>query len=151
MSASFFSPTDRPELLRRINALTPASQRQWGTMTVGQMLAHCADQVRVTSGQKPISTQMPGFLKKLVKWLMIDLMPRFPRNMGTLKELDANKDMTPPTTFEADRQTLLALIEPARYPEGQTFDHPAFGRLTRDDFGRATWKHLDHHLRQFGV
>jgi hypothetical protein len=29
--------------------------------------------------------------------------------------------------------------------------HPMFGKMTADQWGRSMWKHLDHHLRQFGV
>jgi hypothetical protein len=28
--------------------------------------------------------------------------------------------------------------------------HPFFGPLTHAGWGRLAWKHLDHHLRQFG-
>ncbi len=70
--------------------------------------------------------------------------------MQTMKELDANAGMTPPTTFEADRQTLLDLLDPAKYSLSGV-EHPVFGHLSRKEFGEVTWKHLDHHLRQFGV
>lgn len=29
--------------------------------------------------------------------------------------------------------------------------HPAFGRMRRADWGIWAWRHLDHHLRQFGA
>ena len=29
--------------------------------------------------------------------------------------------------------------------------HPAFGYFTREQWGQMQYKHLDHHLRQFGV
>ena len=29
--------------------------------------------------------------------------------------------------------------------------HPFFGRMTGEEWDRLLWKHLDHHLRQFGV
>jgi hypothetical protein len=29
--------------------------------------------------------------------------------------------------------------------------HPVFGKLTKEQWSKATWKHIDHHLKQFGV
>ncbi|MGH9801334.1 MAG: DUF1569 domain-containing protein, partial [Blastocatellia bacterium] len=30
-------------------------------------------------------------------------------------------------------------------------EHPAFGKLSTKDWGALTYKHMDHHFRQFGV
>ncbi|MDZ4803510.1 MAG: DUF1569 domain-containing protein [Candidatus Eisenbacteria bacterium] len=29
--------------------------------------------------------------------------------------------------------------------------NPIFGNLSVDEWGKLSWKHLDHHLRQFGA
>lgn len=29
--------------------------------------------------------------------------------------------------------------------------HPFFGKLTSEQWGKGIYKHLDHHLKQFGV
>jgi hypothetical protein len=151
MSANFLNPADNTALIARIRALRPDSPRLWGKMTSAQMLVHCADQLRVSRGDKPVtSVRIPGFLKPLVKWLVVTRLKEFKPGMRTMKELDSQAGMTAPTTFEADRAALLELLEPARYrPEG--VDHPVFGRLNAQEFGEVSWKHLDHHLRQFGV
>ena len=151
MSASFLTVSDNNALRARIQTLKPDSPRQWGKMTAGQMVVHCTDQLRVSRGEKAVtSMQIPGFLKPVVKWLLISRMKAFKPGMRTLKELDSEVGMTPPTTFEADRALLLGLLERDKYsPEG--VEHPVFGHLTAQEFGEITWKHLDHHLRQFGV
>jgi hypothetical protein len=151
MSATFLDPSAHAALVARLQALTPLNQRQWGKMTAGQMVVHCADQLRVSRGEKAVtSMRIPDFLKPLVKWLFVTRLKEFKPNMQTLKELDSQAGMTPTTTFEADRQQLLALLNPAQYgPAG--VEHPVFGHLSREEFGQVTWKHLDHHLRQFGV
>lgn len=151
MSASFLEPSAHAALAARFQALTPASQRQWGKMTVGQMLVHCADQLRISRGEKAVtSMRVPGFLKPLVKWFFVTRLKEFKPNMQTLKELDSQAGMTPTTTFEADRQQLLDLLDPAQYGAAGV-EHPVFGHLSREEFGQVTWKHLDHHLRQFGA
>ena len=120
-------------------------------MTAGQMLVHCADQLRVSRGDKPVtSVRVPSFLKPLMKWYFVSRLRAFKPGMRTLKELDAASGMTALTTFEADRVALLTLLEPARY-DLHGVDHPLFGRLTAREFGEVSWKHLDHHLRQFGA
>lgn len=151
MSASFLDSNAHAALVTRIQALTPDSQRRWGQMTMGQMLVHCTDQLRVSRGEKAVtSLRIPGFLKPLVKWFFVTRLKRFKPNMQTLKELDSKAGMTPSTTFEADRQTLLDLLNPAKYSLSG-IEHPVFGHLSHKEFGQVTWKHLDHHLRQFGV
>lgn len=151
MSANFLTANDNAALLARIQQLGPDSSRQWGKMTAGQMVVHCTDQLRVSRGEKAVtSTRIPGFLKPLVKWLLISRLKAFKPGMRTLKELDAEAEMTPPTTFEADRAHLLGLLELDKYGQ-KGVEHPIFGHLTAQEFGEVTWKHLDHHLRQFGV
>jgi hypothetical protein len=151
MTANFLTPSDNTALVARIQALKPNSLRQWGKMTAGQMVVHCTDQLRVSRGDKAVtSTRIPNFIKPLVKWLLISRMKAFKPGMRTLKELDSEAGMTAPTTFEADRATLLNLLKTDEYgPDG--VEHPVFGHLTAQEFGEVTWKHLDHHLRQFGV
>ncbi len=61
--------------------------------------------------------------------------------------------MPPPAEFERDKQALLLTIHRfANYPENKSFQaSPVFGPLSRHTWGRLMWRHLDHHLRQFGV
>ena len=150
MSPNLFTPTDHAATLTRIGALTATTPRLWGTMTTGQMVVHCTDQIRICTGDKTISTRVPGLLKPVLRWALFNLMPRFPKNMRTLPELDPAQAMTVPTSFEADRRLLLRELELGRHPAGRIYDHPAFGRLSHAQFGEIVWKHLDHHLRQFG-
>jgi hypothetical protein len=151
MTANFLNPSDNTALIARIQALKHNKLRQWGKMTAGQMVVHCTDQLRVSRGEKAVtSTRIPNFIKPLVKWLLISRMKAFKPGMRTLKELDSEAGMTALTTFEADRAMLLDLLKLDKYgPDG--VEHPVFGHLTAQEFGEVTWKHLDHHLRQFGV
>jgi hypothetical protein len=77
-------------------------------------------------------------------------MKEFKPNMKTMYELDSKGGMTPPVSFAADHATLISLLSPARY-SSQGIDHPLFGHMSAQEFGEVTWKHLDHHLRQFGA
>ncbi|MDO7884092.1 DUF1569 domain-containing protein [Hymenobacter cheonanensis] len=151
MAPNFLDPSDNKALVSRLFRLMPDAQRRWGTMTAGQMLVHCADQLRVSRGEKPVaSLRVPGLLKPLLKWYFVTRLTQFKPGMKTLYELDAQSGMTPPVSFATDHATLLRLLAPAGYRPGG-IDHPLFGHLSAQEFGEITWKHLDHHLRQFGV
>jgi len=85
---------------------------------------------------------------------VIDLaMPSPKGKVKTVKELDQEKGGTQPTDFEADRKTLLTMMEQfiAQETSYQFARHPAFGSLSREKWGKLAYLHLDHHLRQFGV
>ena len=151
-SPSFLASPAYAALVGRLAALTPATPRQWGSMSAHQMLVHCADQVRVSTGLKPLtSLRIPRLFRPLIKWLFVTRPKGFKQNMPTMKELDANAGMTILTDFAADRAELLSLLDPKRYAGQTGVDPPLFGYLPADEFGRLTWQHLDHHLRQFGV
>jgi hypothetical protein len=56
--------------------------------------------------------------------------------------------------FESEKQKLTAMIN--KFQQGgpgklSQDPHPFFGKLTVDEWDQLQWKHLDHHLRQFGV
>ena len=151
MAGNFLHQQDNHRLIERIDALRLDSLRQWGKMSAGQVLVHCADQLRVSRGDKPVtSVRIPGLLKPLVKWLVVTRLKEFKPGMRTMKELDSEAGMTAPTTFEADQKALLELLEPSHYSAARV-EHPLFGHLTAREFGEVSAKHLDHHLRQFGV
>jgi hypothetical protein len=53
--------------------------------------------------------------------------------------------------FEKEKQGLLIMVN--RFTEANILSdrHPVFGKLTKENWSKATWKHIDHHLQQFGV
>lgn len=147
---SLLDATDRARLAERVRALAPDQRPRWGRMDVARMLAHCADALRNATGELPIAVRrIPLVRTALVKWLMIDVLP-MPKGAPTAPELLR----TSAPDIAEERDALLALL--ARFGEGDASScrwapHPLFGELTPTQWGRLAWKHLDHHLRQFGV
>ncbi|HMS04034.1 MAG TPA: DUF1569 domain-containing protein [Gemmatimonadaceae bacterium] len=141
---------DRTRIAERIRALTPAHTPRWGRMDVARMLAHCADGLRNATGELPIPVHRVPFVRtRFAKWLIIDVLP-MPKGAPTAPELLRS---TAPA-IDIERETLLNLLE--RFDASQAAvipwaPHPLFGELTPAQWGRLAWKHLDHHLRQFGV
>jgi hypothetical protein len=146
---SLADATQRARLADRVRALTVDATPRWGRMNAAQMLAHCADALRNATGELPIaSVPVPLARTRLVQWLMIDVIP-FPKGAPTARELRSRA----PASIAQERDALLALLERFAPENGPVSwaPHPLFGTLTPAQWGRLAHKHLDHHLRQFGV
>jgi hypothetical protein len=144
---------DRIEVLRRLKSVRPDSPRRWGRMSAHQMICHLSDAFRAAMGRKSIS-HAPGPLQRtLVKWIALNLPLRWPSGIPTRPELDQERGGTAPGAFAADVAELEALVElfaaPARDFAWQP--HSIFGELSDAAWLRWGYRHMDHHLRQFGA
>ena len=141
---------DAAELIQRVRRLQPDSRPLWGKMTVGQMLAHCQVPLRVASGELKLKRSLIGvLLGGLAKKKLMSDRP-FDRNLPTAPEFRVRDARS----FEPERTKLVACIEGfhERGESGITKEpHPFFGHLSLAEWQTLQWKHLDHHLRQFGV
>jgi len=144
-----FNPADNAEFIARIGKLTPSSQALWGKMNVSQMLAHCQLIVKVALGELQLKRGLMGILfGRMAKKKLINERP-FEPNLPTFTEAR----ITGEKEFESEKEALKGLIK--RFVEGPDVliktPHPFFGPLTTDEWSILQTKHLDHHLRQFGV
>jgi hypothetical protein len=148
---SLYDPERVQEIHDRAARLTPDSARDWGTMTVSQGLEHMAKSLRMAVGEDRTPRLFVGrLLGGLVKNLVLRDDKPMHRNSPTAPSLvvKGNPD------FETQRTAVLALVDrfQAAGPRGcTTHPHPFFGKLTPEEWGTLVHKHLDHHLRQFGV
>ena len=139
------------EILSRIDKLQPASEHQWGKMNVAQAMAHCATTMEWAVGDRVEPRMFIGrIIGPLVKSKVLKDEAPMGRNAPTAKSLVVADERD----FEKERQRLCALID--RFstggPQGCTKQpHTFFGQLTQEEWARLMYKHLDHHLRQFGV
>lgn len=75
----------------------------------------------------------------------------WPQGVGTRPEMEQGKGGTAPGDFALDCAELAELLgEFVNQPEFGV-PHPIFGRMTREQWLRWGYLHMDHHLRQFGV
>ncbi len=150
LSPSLFESNDHAEILRRIQALSPESQALWGKMQVAQMLAHCQAPLRVATGELPLKRALVGILfGRLAKKKLAGPQP-FGRGMPTAPEFRVRDARD----FAREREQLLELVRQfgRNGPAGLTkLPHPFFGPMTVEEWDTLQWKHLDHHLRQFGA
>lgn len=143
-----WDPAVRDALLARARTLTPRHTATWGTFSVAGMLAHLNDALRMATGDLPVAAKAPPFLKWApVRYLIIHVLP-MPKGAPTAPELIARSTAADLAHEQQAFEMLLADL-PARQTLAPT--HPAFGRMTREDWGAIVHKHTDHHLRQFGV
>jgi hypothetical protein len=151
---TLYDREDLEDIFRRIEQLSPESQRLWGTMTVNQMVCHVADPFRDLLGLRTTKPTIPELLRPLVRMMLINDKP-FRKNIPTVKPYQqaGNGEGTVPGVFEKDRSDLMDLIHQfANLDEDfRLGQHAALGALTHEQAGQFMWKHLDHHLRQFGV
>ena len=139
---------DYRALCGRLERLEAGASPRWGRMNAPQMICHCTDALRMVSGALPTASKKVPIRFTPLKQLIIYWLP-FPRGVPTAPELLARQPLEWQGEMQALRQELAAVVE--RGPSGPFVPHPAFGRLTPRAWGVLIYRHLDHHLRQFGV
>ena len=144
---NLFDPAVKQDIIARINKLTPQSQGQWGKMDVGQMLAHCQMPIGVAEGTHKLSRSLIGRLFGPFARKMLYNDKPFSRNLPT----DRTFVMKDSKDFEREKQKLIEMINQFTEQNMVNEPHPFFGKLTKEQWSKGTWKHLDHHLQQFGV
>ncbi|MBL0210298.1 MAG: DUF1569 domain-containing protein [Holophagaceae bacterium] len=139
------------ELKERMARLKPDSARLWGTMNPAQALSHCCRGMEMAAGIiLPPRTLLGRIIGRMVKPMAIGDDEPMRRNSPTAKELVVRDE----PDLETERMRLGALIDrfAAVGPGGcTTHPHSFFGPLTPEEWAVLMYKHLDHHLRQFGV
>jgi hypothetical protein len=146
---SLFEQTVADQIIQRINALDAAKEAQWGKMNVAQMLAHCQAPFRVYFGEEKMKRGLMGLLfGRIAKKKLFTDKP-WPRNLPTAKSFV----VVDQKEFEEERAKLLEVIR--RFKEEgynvTTSTHPFFGKMSSQEWSLLAYKHLDHHLQQFGV
>jgi hypothetical protein len=138
------------EVIRRIGSLQPTSERQWGKMDVAQMMAHCSAALDMAAGRiNPPRMLIGRLIGPLVKPVYTNEKP-FSPNSPTDKQLVVSDQRNFLYEQEQLKQKVRQFHEDG---EGQCtrHPHPFFGALRPQDWSRGMYKHLDHHLRQFGA
>jgi len=143
---------DKTEILRRLRTLRPDCPRRWGRMSAHQMVCHLGDSFRAALGRLPVSSAVTPFSRTLLKWAAFHLP--WPPGITTVRELDQVRGGgTKPGDFARDLAELEALLEEVTAPGadlGNT-EHPMFGPMSRAEWLRWGYLHMDHHFRQFSV
>ena len=152
MRRTLADPGARAEVLRRLRALRPDSERRWGSLTPAEMMCHLADSFALGLGEREADGGVGTLRRVLFTWVALELPVPWPKGVPTRPTMDPRRQGTPPADWYADRERLVDAIErfaangPAPHAR-----HPLFGRLSRRRWLKWGWRHADHHLRQFGL
>ncbi len=147
---TIFDDDVRGQIIGRLNKLTAENQPLWGKMSPAQMVKHNRLWEEMIHENKLFSRPLIGrligplILKKVLR------TPEFRKNSPTIPEMlvtDVDVDLN------EERGQLIALLNsyPKYHWPDNSFIHPFFGKMTREQIGKMAYLHLDHHLKQFGV
>lgn len=152
MNKNIFDLSVREEVVARINLLSPESQPLWGKMSVDQMLAHC--NVTYEYVFEPNKYKKPNaFVRLMLKTFVKGLVTNdkaYKKSSQTAPDfvIQGNKN------FEEEKARLISFIQQVQTLGAQHFDGKeshSFGVLNAHEWNNMFYKHLNHHLEQFGV
>lgn len=146
-TGTFLNDQDRTLILQRLQRVRPDARPAWGTLDAPRMLCHVADQMRVALGDAPSRPVHSFATRTFLKFLVVHTGFQPPRGkIRTAPEMLVSQ----PTSWDADLAACLALAERVAQGSARAV-HPMFGPLSPEEWGKLCWKHLNHHLVQFGV
>ncbi|MDB5230623.1 MAG: hypothetical protein JWN76_1428 [Chitinophagaceae bacterium] len=150
INKNLFEPGVADEILNRVSNLSADTKPLWGKMSVAQMVAHCQAPTEIALGDKKLKKSFIGFLfGKIAKKQLLEEKP-FKKSLPTAPEFVVKNERK----FEQEKQKLETLIHRLVIADKDLIAshiHPFFGKMTAEQWGILNYKHLDHHLRQFGA
>lgn len=147
---NLFNKQDTENIIARVRSLTPNNRAFWGKMSVDQMCAHCTETFKVATNEVQVKR---GFLS----FTLGPLLKRFFLNEKELRKNSPTHTsfiITDSRNLELEKEKLVNII--MKFSDGgaekvTSQAHVFFGKLTPRQWARGMYKHMDHHLKQFGV
>lgn len=123
-------------------------------MTAPQMICHLTDSFRGIMGERPPSSPppvVPRWRQRLMKFVALQLPLSWPHGIRTRPDIDQERGGTTPGDFATDLAALTQICDRFAAGLGARSPHYLFGPLSDEEWSRWAYKHMDHHLRQFGA
>jgi Protein of unknown function (DUF1569) len=147
---SLLQPGVPSDIINRLAQLQPDSKAQWGKINLCQMLAQCQAMLQLALGEKKERRSLSGiFYGGAAKKHMLQ-ETTFKNELPT----DTDVLVKAEDDFITERRQLQSLLQRFARNGAATLvakQHPFFGKMTAEEWGILSWKHIDHHLQQFGV
>ena len=146
---TIFDLAARDEVLARLARLRPDAHARWGQLDAPRMLCHVADQLRQALGELEAQPIRSPLASLPLNWLLIHVLP-WPKGRGRSPPEFLQRQ---PASWETDLAECRRLVNTCfrRGPNADWPISPVFGRISGPSWGVLAYKHLDHHLRQFGA
>ena len=152
MKKSVFDPRAHEALVARLDTLAPDAQRRWGRMTAAQAVCHLSDSLKVVLGDRPLPPRPLNLKRRAMRFAAFTLPIPWPKGVQTSAAIDADRGGTPPGDFAEDVGELKTLLARMAATDGRDLaPHHVWGSMGRSEWGRYIYRHVDHHLRQFGA
>ena len=145
---SLFEEGTFEEILTRLDKLKEGLQPQWGKMSVGQMAWHCQIPLKVGISNRAPKKKSNPLIRLLFRKSMYSDRP-WRKNLPTAPFAKARE----PKQVSEELPILKQMVREFHALKDREHwnPHPIFGEFTREQWGQMQYKHLDHHLTQFGV
>lgn len=152
MEKNLFSKEACEALVARVQNLNADTSPHWGKMTATEMLLHLNKvHAQLLTPAVARSNQKTTARQLIIRWLVLYIMPHYPRGAKTPRQLNT-KGTISKKAFEEQQQLFADTLRRfANHTELIEHFHPYFGALSTRQWGLSSWKHADHHLRQFGL
>jgi hypothetical protein len=148
---NILKPKDLESIQTRIADLKRDDLPLWGKMNAGEMLCHAADQIKMGMGEIKSEDRSTFKTRVILKNLLLRGMKAPKGKIETLPQINPQKGGSKPVNFDSDRDFLLKKIsEFITTAEDKLCAHPTFGKMSKRQWGKLIYAHLDHHLNQFG-
>lgn len=145
---TLFDPDVRREILNRVDELEPEFEPRWGGFSAPEMVCHCNAALQQGFGEHERDEASGPLSYWPLNWLVIHILP-WPKGVKT----DPNLLDISPGDWQDEVERLTTLIERfgKKGHDGNWPPHGMFGDISGRSWGVVQYRHLDHHLRQFGV
>lgn len=154
MARNIFDSSTRAEVMSRVRNLTENTKGRWGRLSSAQMVRHLTEACRMAFDEIPMPDRSNFLTRTLVKWLFLNNIKPPGREKGKIKtfpEVDIVELKLPVADLEKEKTDLAAILERIANTNKLSDRHTAFGKMSRNDWGKLTYAHIDYHLTQFNV
>ncbi|KGO93757.1 DUF1569 domain-containing protein [Flavobacterium subsaxonicum] len=147
---SLYDPKGNQNILDRIDQLNPMTLSQWGVMTVSQMMQHCQEPIKMAFGILHVKPHWKSYFFASSYRKKLNSAKLFHKDQSTIQEFIIKYE----PKFDVAKDGLKALV--ATFAKDghaaiKATRHPLLGEMTYAEWDILQWKHLDYHLKQFGV
>ncbi len=144
----------RTDFLNRINLLGEDTKGVWGKMNAWQMMEHVTAFFKVSSAQIHFNLAVPEELLPKYKAFLQSDIPFKENTKAPASVLGEETIPVSSASFAEAKELLKRSVNDffeyfEKNPTATTL-HPAFGELNKDEWILLHYKHVIHHLNQFG-
>ncbi|OIQ21555.1 DUF1569 domain-containing protein [Lacinutrix sp. MedPE-SW] len=145
---SIFNTQTVNSIFNRIDKIDKNTQAIWGKMDAAQMFYHCQGPLNIMLQKKDYGLKPNWLMKILIKKSLYSDAP-YRKNLPTIPAFK----IVEPKDFKTEKKALVELVKELYTQKGKESwePHPVFGYYTNEQWAKMQYKHLDHHLKQFGV